>query len=197
MPPGTCLTHEELQRRRDTLCSRPQHRNCSCTAVHLQERHRHKAACFVLCNQASIGALPRLHPGLLVARAQAADLAGRLQAHAQVGSCEMQASCRNQLPCAGCPLAAEELTITSLANRCVSGPTWQLACDAGSKRMSQRSTSLHSVKHKTGNCCQAGERHQRRRRRGRRDPKGRRALAGPRHQPPDRHRRPGRRRLVR
>lgn len=34
--------------------------------------------------QASIAALPRLHPGLLVARAQAADLAGRLQAHAQV-----------------------------------------------------------------------------------------------------------------
>lgn len=34
--------------------------------------------------QASIAALPRPHPGLLVARAQAADLASRLQAHAQV-----------------------------------------------------------------------------------------------------------------
>lgn len=34
--------------------------------------------------QAGIAALPRLHPGLLVARAQAADLAARLQAHAQV-----------------------------------------------------------------------------------------------------------------
>ncbi len=35
-------------------------------------------------SQAGIAALPRLHPGLLVARAQAADLAARLQAHAQV-----------------------------------------------------------------------------------------------------------------
>jgi hypothetical protein len=45
------------------------------------------------CAQASIGALPRLHPGLLVARAQAADLAGRLQAHAQVGSSNGFGSC--------------------------------------------------------------------------------------------------------
>ena len=81
-----------------------QHSNCS-----TQQGSRLEDGCLLsVCKQASIGALPRLHPGLLVARAQAADLASRLQAHAQVG-----ATIPGQM--------AQSAAVCWRADRCVSG----------------------------------------------------------------------------
>ena len=198
MPPGTCLTHEWQRRCRDTLCSRPQHRKCSCTALATQERHRNEPACFLHATRPASGRCractrdcwsPAPRPPTSPAGCRRTPRWAAAERQQRNASSEMPAaSCCKQLLFAERPLAAEERSVHLVDIFWVSGVTCKLACDACSQQ---------PVRYETVKCCRAGERHQRRRRRGRRDPKGRRALAGPRHQPPDRHRRPGRRRLVR